>query len=88
MIATSSTKKFFAKKRRVAAGLVMVFVATFIAMPFSSVHAEEAAAPIETVIHAGHLIAVPGEAAQENVSVIIEGGVIKSITEGFVRERT
>lgn len=62
----------------------MVFVATFIAMPFSSVHAEEAAAPIETVIHAGHLIAVPGEAAQENVSVIIEGGVIKSITEGFV----
>jgi len=47
-----------------------------------------AATPVtaeETVIHAGHLLAVPGKPMQENVSVIIENGFIKSIQKGFVK---
>lgn len=37
-----------------------------------------------TVIHAGTLLAVPGEAPQTNQTVIIDDGVITSVEDGFV----
>lgn len=38
----------------------------------------------ELVIHAGTLIAVPGEKAQSEMSIVVENGVIKAIEKGFV----
>ncbi|NVJ97201.1 MAG: amidohydrolase family protein [Alphaproteobacteria bacterium] len=37
-----------------------------------------------TVIHAGELLAVPGEAAKKNQTVVIEDGRIREVREGFV----
>jgi len=42
----------------------------------------------ETVIHAGHLLAVPGKPIQEKVSLITENGLIKAIKKGFVDGET
>ncbi|PWE17700.1 Xaa-Pro dipeptidase [Marinicauda salina] len=36
------------------------------------------------VIHAGHLIAVPGEEAREDVSILVRGERIEAIEDGFV----
>ncbi|MDF1809469.1 MAG: amidohydrolase family protein [Phycisphaerales bacterium] len=37
-----------------------------------------------TIIHCGHLIAIPGEPTQSNVSIIIEDEIIVEIRDGFV----
>jgi imidazolonepropionase-like amidohydrolase len=37
-----------------------------------------------TVIHAGWLLAVPGEAPRTDVSIVVRGGVIESVEDGFV----
>ena len=37
-----------------------------------------------TIIHAGTLLAVPGEAAKNNQSIIIEGGRIARVEDGLV----
>ena len=39
-----------------------------------------------TIIHAGELLAVPGERPLKQRSIVIEDGVITDIREGFVRE--
>lgn len=42
-----------------------------------------------TIIHAGHLIAVPGERVRSQVSIIVRNGQIEAIEDGFVtREGT
>jgi imidazolonepropionase-like amidohydrolase len=48
--------------------------------------AQPAAAPAEptTVIHAGTLLAVPGQSTRRNVSVVIRGRRIVEVREGFV----
>ena len=43
----------------------------------------KAPAPV-TVIHAGTLIAIPGQPARRNVTVIVEGRKIREIRDGFV----
>ena len=37
-----------------------------------------------TIIHAGTLLAVPGDAPQNNQSIVIEGGQITRVEDGFV----
>jgi imidazolonepropionase-like amidohydrolase len=44
--------------------------------------------PIETVIHAGRLLATPGEAPKAAQSVRIAEGKIKSVTSGFIEPPT
>lgn len=46
--------------------------------------AQDADAPAVTVIHAGWLLAVPGERPQEARSIIIRGERIESIEDGYV----
>jgi len=45
----------------------------------TSSHAEE------VIIHAGHLIDIPGKPVRKNVSVLIENGKIKAVIEGFAK---
>jgi imidazolonepropionase-like amidohydrolase len=60
--------------RVIAAGsLAVIFSAPF-----------TAPSPAATVIHAAHLIAEPGKPATVNQSIIIDGGKIVAIKEGFV----
>lgn len=53
-----------------------VALAAFMLMP--------RAAAAETVIHAGHLIATPGQPARDKQSIIVDGGKIVAIKDGFV----
>lgn len=46
---------------------------------------EESADSRQTIIHAGHVIAVPGEDVLENVSIVIQDGRIVSIEDGFIQ---
>lgn len=56
-------------------------IAAVIALSAGALAQEEGA---HTVIHAGHLIAVPGEAVREDVTIHIRGDRIESIEDGFV----
>jgi imidazolonepropionase-like amidohydrolase len=72
------------EKKIVSGWLVLTSAICLGAGLATSAIAEEPAPVEQTIIHAGYLISVPGEPALENVSITIEGGVIKSISEGFV----
>ncbi len=81
----SRARRRFARLVKIAA----LFAATIIPYAAITVAAEETAVMAEkTVIHAGHLLAVPGEPMLENVSIIIENGTIKSIRKGFEKAGT
>lgn len=45
---------------------------------------QAAAAPQRTIIHAGTLMAEPGKPPRQRQSIIVEGGVIKQVVDGFV----
>ena len=57
-----------------------IFTAIAAALVSSSVFAKT------TIIHAGELLAVPGERPLKQRSIVIEDGVITDIRKGFVRE--
>ena len=56
-------------------------IAAVLALSAGALAQEEGA---HTVIHAGHLIAVPGEDVREDVTIHIRGDRIESIEDGFV----
>lgn len=60
---------------------LLAAVASLIALPAA---AADAPAADTIVLHAGHLIVEPGKAVQAQKSLIIEGGRIKAIEDGFV----
>ncbi len=42
--------------------------------------------PAITIIHAGNLIAIPGEQPEQNVSVVVNGAVVQDVKQGFLSE--
>ncbi|GGE40263.1 Xaa-Pro dipeptidase [Marinicauda pacifica] len=63
--------------------IVSAAIAAGLALSASS-FAQDSAGDTLTVIHAGHLIAVPGERVRENASILVRGNRIESIEDGFV----
>jgi imidazolonepropionase-like amidohydrolase len=63
--------------------IVSAALAAGLALSASS-FAQDATEDTLTVIHAGHLIAVPGERVRENASILVRGNRIESIQDGFV----
>ena len=63
--------------------IVSAAIAAGLALSASS-FAQDSAEDTLTVIHAGHLIAVPGERVRENASILVRGNRIESIEDGFV----
>ena len=58
-----------------------------IAVSLSLLSAPLAADESWTIVHAGHLLSVPGQAPKANQSLVIKGGVIEEIRNGqFARE--
>ena len=62
-----------------AAAGILLFLATE-----ARAEVDADAPPVRTVIHAGVLIAEPGKPTLVNQSIIIEGGTIFAVTDGFV----
>jgi len=53
--------------------------ASLVALSVGAVNASDV-----KVIHAGELLAVPGEAPKKNQTIVIEGGRVKEVRDGFV----
>lgn len=69
--------------RKWALGVSALALASFSALSFA--HDAKDNADGVTLIHAGTLIAVPGERAKTNVTITVEDGMITSIENGFIR---
>lgn len=65
-----------------ASALGLIAVATTLSFAAQG----KADADTVTIIHAGKLIAVPGESVMENASVRIRNGKIENVAEGYVNE--
>ena len=63
---------------------VLTILAAFALLACGSPAASAATAPATTVVHAGHLIVEPGAPTQERKSLLIEGGRIVAIRDGYV----
>ena len=64
-------------------GLTSALVAPWMMASVAVTQAEEDTSAV-TIIHAGHLIAVPGERVREGASVVIRDGRIETIENGYV----
>ena len=64
-------------------GLTSALLAAWMMASVAVTQAEEDTSAV-TIIHAGHLIAVPGERVREGASVVIRDGRIETIENGYV----
>lgn len=64
-------------------GLTGALLAAWMMVAASATQAEETTPPL-TIIHAGHLVAVPGERVREGASVLVRDGRIEAIEDGYV----
>lgn len=73
-------RPLFSRSPRLVVATLAATAGAWIAPAAAAAQADEPA----TVIHAGWLLAVPGEEPLTEVSVIVRGGVIEAVEEGFV----
>lgn len=64
-------------------GLTGALLAAWMMVAASATQAEETT-PQLTIIHAGHLVAIPGERVREGASVLVRDGRIEAIEDGYV----
>lgn len=67
---------------------IVTLVASVVAAALSSAAAQPQAAPVRaeetTVIHAGTLLAVPGEQPRRNATIVVRGNRVAEVRDGFV----
>ena len=63
----------------------VLVVAVVAILAFAPAAAQEAAVSKTTIIHAGTLLAVPGEAPKRHQSIVIREGRVESVRDGFLR---